>query len=181
MPRQATDREMKFQAYGCAGVVIWIIGLIIGFVVGTGSPLSGWIIILVSLLLPFLLFGAIELLKNQDKEAVKIFGIICGSIFSVLLLIFLLAFFAGSCSCSPSEESASMSTYQSFFLQKIKDQLHDPAGASFSWSGCTISDDGKTFSGVCHVRSTNAFGAYVTENFTVNGKVENGNLHIEWY
>lgn len=178
MPRQATDREM---AYGCAGVAIWIIGLIIGFVVGVDSPLTGWIIILVSLLLPFLLFGAIELLKKQDKEAVKIFGIMCGGVFSVLLLICFLIFFAGSCSCSPSEESASMSTYQGFFQQKIKDQLRDPAGASFSWSGCTISDDGKRFSGVCHVRSTNAFGAYVTENFTVNGKVENGNLHIEWY
>lgn len=178
MSRQTTER---YQAYGCSGVVIWIIGLIVGFVVGINSPWAGWIIILVSLLLPFLLFGTIEFLKKQDKEAIKIWGIMCGSIFSVLLLIFLLVFFAGSCSCSQSVDSASIYTFQNYFEYKIKDQLLDPASASFSWSDCSINDDGKTFSGVCHVRSTNVFGAYVTENFTVKGKVENGNLHIEWY
>ncbi len=88
MPRQATVQEMKLQAYGCVGVAIWIIGLILGFTVGIDSPLAGWIIILVSLLLPFLLFDVIELFKNKNKEAMKI----CGSIFSVLLLVCLLIF-----------------------------------------------------------------------------------------
>ena len=68
MSRQTTER---YQAYGCSGVVIWIIGLIVGFVVGINSPWAGWIIILVSLLLPFLLFGTIEFLKKQDKEGMR--------------------------------------------------------------------------------------------------------------
>ena len=94
-----------------------------------------------------------------------------------LLLVMLLTGMLAGC----SNNAASEGDYKAFFKQQISARLRDPASASYSWSNCETSSDGTRFRGVCHIRCTNAFGGYVTENFTVTGKVENGRIHIEWY
>lgn len=84
-------------------------------------------------------------------------------------------------SCGSSSEGASQQTYQALFEEKIKGTLINPPSASFTWSVSTVYDDGKTSNGICQVRSTNVFGAYVTNDFWVTGKLENGEISISWY
>ena len=79
-----------------------------------------------------------------------------------------------------SEDGASESTYQYLFQKNIKTSLRDPDSASFRWRECETTEGGKSFNGICEIRATNAFGAYVVDTFVVTGRVENGRIRIEW-